>query len=185
MQTLSSNRLRGLISTIEHADREKQHSDEPLSNELISELEACLVDRERLRRYLRVLQEALKDQLRYDDAACLENERQLRVIAVRGLVVLENAELTRLALNPIALCVLSDHIVESVFTDYWTEVAAQAYTDQSDSANRSTDADGQQSAILTGADASIEAMHRVRSWAELVDLGIAAFRAAALSHAGK
>jgi hypothetical protein len=159
-----------MVAKIDRADRETHGHpklEEPLRGRLISALEGCLVDGDRLRGYLQLLQEVLNNHARYDDAACLENRRQRRAIAERGLMALEDADLTRLALNPIALCGLSNHLMESVVTDHWTDVSARAYADPVESRGPPK-----------------EAAYRAGSWAHLVDLGPSLFRAAyaALTH---
>jgi hypothetical protein len=172
-----------IVAKIDHADREGQPLGNDLRRKLIPALEAALVDDDRLRRYLRVLQEVLNGHLRYDDAYCLENEDPIRAIAERGLMVLDDVGLTRLALNPIALCALSDHIAKSVFTNYWTEVSAQAYTERAEDSTRSESAS--QYSTISDMGSLDEAVHRAQSWADLVGFGSSLLRDAAAALARK
>ena len=162
--------MRGLITAVDRADREmhgRVELSETLRRQMCSKLESCLVDKDRLRGYLRVLQAVLKNHARYNDSGCLENEQQLRAVEQHGLTILDHTALTQLALNPVALCALSHHIVESVFTDYWTDVLAQAWQDDKDFLNRDSE-------LGTESDGAIE---ETASWAELVDLrGMAFFQ---------
>ena len=167
-----------LITDIDRADRmaaqgdgnHRPSLDPQLRQQIVCELEKCMTDKRHLRAYLRVLQRVMDNQARYDDAECLENEEWLRGITERGLTALDDAVLMRLALNPVALCALADHIIDSVFTDYWTDVLARAGEDSVSDDKFRRQLDDESPAL------SMEAAPDTPSWEDMSEIGHA-FRA--------
>ncbi len=121
---LSENDRRNLISTIDHAEHDRQHLSEELSDKLIAELEKCLVDWDYLTEYLKTLEAVLgttKRPIRYD--GFWTNDDLMGAVAEGGLSVLDDASLTALALDQIVLEELHHFVRDAVFTDHWVGVA--------------------------------------------------------------
>ncbi len=127
--------LHSLISTINCADRDMHGRAElaqPRRRELIDELEACLVDEERLERYLEVLQDVLRGESRYTDAGFVSDEERFDAFCEDGLDVLDDQSLVRTALNPGALWALADlfcdvdFMCRDTFTKHWSAICARS-----------------------------------------------------------
>ncbi len=105
---------------------------QPRRCELIDELEACLVDEERLERYLEVLQDVLRGESRYTDAGFVNDEEQFDAFCEDGLDALDDESLVRTALNPGALWALADlfcdvdFMCRDTFTKHWSSVCARS-----------------------------------------------------------
>jgi len=86
------------------------------------ELERCLVDKDRLRLYTRALQAALHGHAPYVGGEFLEDDVKRADVAAHGLRVLDDTDLVRFSLNPVALWTAHDYIRDCVLTDYWLAV---------------------------------------------------------------
>jgi hypothetical protein len=98
--------------------------EKPFRDQLVRELEHCLIDADRLDPYLGALQAALEGRARY--AEPLEGDDLAKVLR-NGLSALDDGALVRLALNPIALWQLYDRLLSSrPSEDHWAYLMCEA-----------------------------------------------------------
>jgi len=94
----------------------------PLRESVVPELEACLADEQRLDKYAEAVRPLLETLGGEDSSAGSVPEEVSRLVLRRGLSVLTDDELTRLALSPVALMSLSDYVYdnpEEWFAGHW------------------------------------------------------------------
>jgi hypothetical protein len=99
-----------------------EHERRAIRSEVVSELEACLVDSDRLDMYLEALRRVAGDRV---CEGTLTEERE-NLVLERGLSALTDGELVHLALNPDALVTLYDQVVHDSVTDHWGTRFAEA-----------------------------------------------------------
>ena len=94
----------------------------------MAELEHCLGGYHRLQTYVSVLHQVVSGQTPLSGGDWLGglSDEVIHGIEERGLNALEDATLIRLALDSTALEALGLYLAESVFTDYWMKIHAEA-----------------------------------------------------------
>jgi hypothetical protein len=127
-------RVKDMLTAVVVANREMLGEAElgrPLREQLIAELEGCLVDEERLEGYLATLEEVLEGRARYLDDGFIGNPKQFDAVCENGFTALDDASLVRTALNPGVLRAMADlldddeFVCEEDFSQHWTAVFAQ------------------------------------------------------------
>ena len=112
-----------ILNIITDADRtEGSHLTDDQREQVIDELEMCLVDADRLEAYLSALNGVLGGKPKYNHSEFLDDQPTFDRVDEYGLAALENPALVRLALNPFTLVALHEHVGEDVFSDHWSKL---------------------------------------------------------------
>jgi hypothetical protein len=119
MEMPNENDLHLLVSTIAHPDRAGKPLGKSLRDQLICWLEVCLVDHDRFNMYFQAVEQVMGG----NGEKSRLSEARLNLIVDKGLSVLTDEELRRLALNADTLCSL--HHDEIELNEYWVGRFAQ------------------------------------------------------------